>query len=161
MEVIRFVCVRTVEERLEEIKEFKGWMARGVCESGAEIDNVDSQCMTPSAKTDSFDEDKQRGRLSIEDLKRLFKGFEAEELGGAEILESCKYAGPGLLLLGHNHAPGTPGPQGPEDGRFFSSQQVSERTASWLEESFTRTGTKISLAPTSDNAAENRSGKFI
>ncbi|PHJ15671.1 dna repair [Cystoisospora suis] len=165
VEVIRFVCVRTVEERLEEIKEFKGWMARGVCESGAEIDNVDSQCLTVSAKTDSFDEDKQRGRLSIEDLKRLFRGFETEELAGAEILESRKYPGPGLLLLGHKEAPGAPVygavqvasgvGQGPEGSPSFSAQQVSERTTSPLDESFTRTGTKVSLAPTSENGPDN------
>nr|PIL97515.1 SWI2/SNF2-containing protein RAD5 [Toxoplasma gondii COUG] len=96
VKVVRFVCVRTVEERLEEIKEFKGWMARGVCEIGSGVDEVDGQGAPSSGRSESFDEDKQRGRLSIDELKRLFRGFETEELTGAEIRDTRRYPGPAL-----------------------------------------------------------------
>lgn len=167
VEVIRFVCIRTVEERLEEIKEFKGWMARGVCDSGAGVDNVDSHCMPAGAKTDSFEEDKQRGRLSVNDLKRLFEGFETEELAGAEILECHKYPGPRLLLLeGDEEISGVRGSggavevalgasRGPADSSGASFQQTSERSASSLRESPSRTWAKLSPARTSDGGPNN------
>nr|CEL65251.1 TPA: AAR147Wp, related [Neospora caninum Liverpool] len=100
VKVVRFVCVRTVEERLEEIKEFKGWMARGVCEVGSGVDDVDGQGAPSSGRPESFDEDKQRGRLSIDELKRLFRGFETEELAGAEMHDTRRYPGPALEHLG-------------------------------------------------------------
>ncbi|PFH36290.1 hypothetical protein BESB_044820 [Besnoitia besnoiti] len=96
VKVIRFVCVRTVEERLEEIKEFKGWMARGVCETGLGVDEVDEQGVRSAGRPESFDEDKRRGRLSIEELKRLFRGFETEEVTGTETHDNRRYPGPAL-----------------------------------------------------------------
>lgn len=68
MEIFRFVCARTVEERIEEVLKYKGWLSDGCLE-----DNV----LAEDGPAD--DDEHRRSTLSLKDLKKLFEGWELEE----------------------------------------------------------------------------------
>ncbi|CDI75044.1 DNA repair protein, putative [Eimeria praecox] len=70
--VYRFVCARTVEERMEELMEWKGRLSRNTlrCEEHSERKSP--------VEPEEGDADKRKGRLSLQDLKRLFEGWEAD-----------------------------------------------------------------------------------
>ncbi|CDJ54033.1 DNA repair protein, putative [Eimeria brunetti] len=70
--VYRFVCARTVEERMEELIEWKGRLSRSTLRSGDRFEQESS--LDP----DEGDADKRKGRLSLQDLKKLFEGWEAD-----------------------------------------------------------------------------------
>ncbi|KAL8453147.1 hypothetical protein Emed_001017 [Eimeria media] len=70
--VYRFVCVRTVEERMEELLEWKERLSRNTLRR--------ADAAEQSGGAAAGDEDaKKRGRLSLQDLKKLFEGWEADK----------------------------------------------------------------------------------
>ncbi|OEH78463.1 DNA repair related protein [Cyclospora cayetanensis] len=77
--VFRFVCLRTVEERMEELLKWKGRLSENTLRPDEASDSEAKLSWTPG----EGDEDaKRKGRLSILDLKRLFEGWE-EPVGKA------------------------------------------------------------------------------
>ncbi|CDJ36054.1 DNA repair protein, putative [Eimeria mitis] len=70
--VYRFVCSRTVEERMEELIEWKGRLSQSTLSSGDRFERGSS------VDPEEGDADKRKGRLSLHDLKKLFEGWEAD-----------------------------------------------------------------------------------
>ncbi|KAL8454918.1 hypothetical protein Emag_001284 [Eimeria magna] len=71
--VYRFICVRTVEERMEELLEWKERLSRNTLRRADALE----QCGVAAAGGD--EDAKKRGRLSLQDLKKLFEGWEADQ----------------------------------------------------------------------------------
>ncbi|KAL8275788.1 hypothetical protein Esti_000351 [Eimeria stiedai] len=71
--VYRFICVRTVEERMEELLEWKERLSRNTLRRADTLE----QCGM-GALGDGDEDGKKRGRLSLQDLKKLFEGWEAD-----------------------------------------------------------------------------------
>lgn len=72
--VYRFVCARTVEERMEELLEWKDRLSRNTLRRD---DGPEQGAAAGAGKGD--DENKRKGRLSLQDLKKLFEGWDADE----------------------------------------------------------------------------------
>lgn len=68
--VFRFVCFRTVEERLEELLEWKGRLSRNALRPDGDFEQTSEGGVARGVV-----EDKRKGRVSLQDLKKLFEGW--------------------------------------------------------------------------------------
>lgn len=71
--VYKFICIRTVEERMEELVEWKGRLSRNT------LRPVDGSQQSSILEGEDEDECKKRGRLSLQDLKKLFEGWDVDK----------------------------------------------------------------------------------
>ncbi|KAL8439922.1 hypothetical protein Efla_004847 [Eimeria flavescens] len=71
--VYRFICIRTVEERMEELLEWKEQLSRNTLRRPANLEQTGVNAV------EGGEENKKKGRLSLQDLKKLFEEWDAEK----------------------------------------------------------------------------------